>query len=400
MQNISNRPIPIPRSSHNGYEASSSEDNSSFSSEPRIPSSQEEEIHASSTNQCLSGSKRHRPNDGAEPQDSYASVEPDLILSSQTGIPQSAKRIRRSCDVSSATGLPTQQNPTTVPASSPPCEVANMINLSLQSRFPPEQEYAESRTKKQLNKELLLPRSQNLLQHQEDVSAERYAKNVNKMILICFHLRLQDDTLFLSCQILGRVLNSFRVQHARLEVLMLTIVHVAAKYTETYVPKIQDYIDVAAAGARVDKAQILRMEGVVLSALSFELGFPLSLQFALAWLDHLQLVHNANLVQHVKYILELCLVDVSIWAYHPSMVAASAVLLACSALGIQTPSLAWHWNYTYLSLDTCLRSLGLIIQRACGGEAAFHYVNLKYDRVQQQQQQQPIQHITSGRASN
>jgi len=210
-------------------------------------------------------------------------------------------------------------------------------------------EYEEDIVKTWVRKQMRLHTTSRILELQEAMTRDVYANAIRSIKRVCDVCKLNDDTLPLAAQIVARILAMFQVPESRFPYLTIAALHIAAKYCNTQAPHIQDYAYVL--GISIDTAKVIQMESVVLGALSYELGLPTAHTFAMAWIDHAGLTNHSDCVHMVQLLLQLCVVEVSMLDFSPSVIAASVVLTALSILNIKSVDIDWYWDVTQESRE-------------------------------------------------
>jgi hypothetical protein len=98
----------------------------------------------------------------------------------------------------------------------------------------------------------------------------------------------------------------------------------ASKYEEIYAPEIRDFVYMT--DNAYSKDQILAMERDILMNLSFELLAPSPYRFLERFI---KLSSSDDLILNFsKYIIELSLIEIGLYRWKPSHIAASAVYVA------------------------------------------------------------------------
>jgi G2/mitotic-specific cyclin-B, other len=96
---------------------------------------------------------------------------------------------------------------------------------------------------------------------------------------------------------------------------------IACKYEEIYPPELKDFVFIT--DRAYTKEDVLTMEFLILSSLSFELSFPTSFRFLERYMRILG--EDANVMMMSLFFMELSLVDVRMIEYPNSIIAAAAV---------------------------------------------------------------------------
>jgi G2/mitotic-specific cyclin-B, other len=96
---------------------------------------------------------------------------------------------------------------------------------------------------------------------------------------------------------------------------------IACKYEEIYPPELKDFVFIT--DRAYTKEDVLTMEFLILSSLSFELSFPTSFRFLERYMRILG--EDANVMMMSLFFMELSLVDVRMIEYPNSIIAAAAL---------------------------------------------------------------------------
>ncbi|KAF3834206.1 hypothetical protein F7725_025410 [Dissostichus mawsoni] len=159
----------------------------------------------------------------------------------------------------------------------------------------------------------------NYMQHYE-ITERMRAILVNWLVKVHSRFQLLQETLYLTVAILDRFLQVQPVSLSKLQLVGVTAMLLACKYEERYVPEVGDFTYIT--DGAVTKAQILKMEQLILRTLNFELGRPLPLHF----LRRASKVSNRDTL--AKYLMELTLLDYNMVHYWPSEIAAASLALS------------------------------------------------------------------------
>ena len=136
--------------------------------------------------------------------------------------------------------------------------------------------------------------------------------------------KLLPETLFLAVNIIDRFLSIKAVQFAKLQLVGVTAMFIAAKYEEVYAPSINQYVYMTDGGYTTE--EIMKAERVILSTLDFNLQYPNPLSF-LRRVSKADL-YDLNTRTMGKYLMEITLLDECFLKYTPSMIAAAAMYIS------------------------------------------------------------------------
>jgi G2/mitotic-specific cyclin-B, other len=96
---------------------------------------------------------------------------------------------------------------------------------------------------------------------------------------------------------------------------------IACKYEEIYPPELKDFVFIT--DRAYTKEDVLTMEFLILSSLSFELSFPTSFRFLERYMR--MLGEDPSVMMMSLFFMELSLVDVRMIEYPHSIIAAAAL---------------------------------------------------------------------------
>ncbi|OLL26700.1 G2/mitotic-specific cyclin cdc13 [Neolecta irregularis DAH-3] len=147
---------------------------------------------------------------------------------------------------------------------------------------------------------------------------------VDWLIEVHAKFRLLPETLFLAINIIDRFLSLRVVSLAKLQLVGITAMFIAAKYEEVLAPSIQSFVYMADNGYTDD--EILTAERYVLGVLDFNLSYPNPMNF----LRRNSKADNYDIQTRTvaKYFMEISCLDHRFLKYPPSMIAAAGMYLA------------------------------------------------------------------------
>lgn len=199
----------------------------------------------------------------------------------------------------------------------------------------------------------------NYMSQQCDINEKMRAILVDWLVEVHNKFKLMPETLYLTIHLIDRFLAEKTIARTKLQLVGVAAMFIASKYEEIYAPEVRDFVYIS------DKAytreEILKMEGLMLNALRFQLSFPTVYVFVkrygkVAGIDQGK---NTKAEAIVNMLVELSLQEYKMLKYLPSTIAASAVYLALK-LTNQVPwnaALQHHTRYTEASLKSCIQDL-------------------------------------------
>jgi len=152
---------------------------------------------------------------------------------------------------------------------------------------------------------------------------------VDWLVEVHLKFRLGSETLFLTINLIDRFLEKREVTRAKLQLVGVTCLLIAAKYEEIYPPELRELVYIC--DRAYSKEQILEMEEVVLKALNYGVTIPSAHAFLVRFLKAAHA--DKKMVQLACYILDGTLQSYKLLQFLPSQLAAAAVLIARSHSG-------------------------------------------------------------------
>lgn len=148
---------------------------------------------------------------------------------------------------------------------------------------------------------------------------------VDWMIEVQINYELSQETLFLSIDILSRYIRAKQVARTDLQLIGAVSLLIASKYEEIYPPEVNSFVYICA--NTYTREALLTAERNVLLALDYKLSSPLAWHF-LNWVGRRVRLNNEEL-HLAQFFLELTLQEREFTPFPRSLVAASAINLAC-----------------------------------------------------------------------
>ncbi|KAF9445675.1 hypothetical protein P691DRAFT_795336 [Macrolepiota fuliginosa MF-IS2] len=168
------------------------------------------------------------------------------------------------------------------------------------------------------------------------------------LIQVHVRFRLLPETLFLCVNLIDRFLSARVVSLAKLQLVGITCLFIAAKFEEVISPSVSHFL--LCADSTYTEAEILQAERYVLKTLDWNLSYPNPVHY-------LRRVSKADgydvkVRTLAKYLLEISALEWRLIAAPPSLMAAASIWLARLALGYEqwTPNLAHYSGYSESAL--------------------------------------------------
>ncbi|CAE6441047.1 unnamed protein product [Rhizoctonia solani] len=161
------------------------------------------------------------------------------------------------------------------------------------------------------------------------------------LIQVHERFRLLPETLFIAVNLIDRFLSTRVVSLAKLQLVGITSLFVAAKYEEIMVPTLQDFLRVTDSSYSGD--EILTAEKYLLRTLGWDLSYPNPMGF-LRRANKAE-DYDADTRTLAKFLIEISVVEERLLKYTPSMLAAAGLWLA--RLILDKPE--WNANLEHYS---------------------------------------------------
>ena len=151
------------------------------------------------------------------------------------------------------------------------------------------------------------------------------------LIQVHVRFRLLPETLFLCVNIIDRFLSARVVSLAKLQLVGITCMFIAAKFEEIVAPSVTHFQ--MCADSSYTETEILQAERYVLKTLDWNLSYPNPVHFLrrVSKADE----YNVKVRTLAKYLLEIGCLEWRLLAAPPSLMAAAAIWLARLALGME-----------------------------------------------------------------
>lgn len=160
-----------------------------------------------------------------------------------------------------------------------------------------------------------------------DINEKMRAILVDWLVEIHMKFKLCSETLYLCVNIIDMYCSLEQVLRTKLQLIGVTSLFLACKHEEIYPPEVRDCVYIT--DRAYDRQEVLDMEQTILRALDWRLYRPTSFPF----LDRFLSLTKASPMtrQAATYYLERTLQEHELLTFRPSMVCASAVILALNS---------------------------------------------------------------------
>ncbi|KAI1887295.1 hypothetical protein AGOR_G00188820 [Albula goreensis] len=194
------------------------------------------------------------------------------------------------------------------------------------------------------------------MKKQPDITNSMRAILVDWLVEVGEEYKLQNETLYLAVNYIDRFLSAMSVLRGKLQLVGTAAMLLASKFEEIYPPEVAEFVYIT--DDTYTKKQVLRMEHLILSVLSFDLAAPTVLQFLTQYFLHQPVSPKVESLS--MFLGELSLIDAeSFLKYLPSVTAAAAFVLANHTItGVSmSRSLAEVMEYSLEDLMPCIVDL-------------------------------------------
>ena len=169
----------------------------------------------------------------------------------------------------------------------------------------------------------------NYMEMQKDLAWKMRGILTDWLIQVHSRFRLLPETLFLCVNIIDRFLSQRVVSLAKLQLVGITCMFLAAKVEEVVAPSAANFL--YCADSSYTEVEILQAERYVLKTLEWNMSYPNPIHFLrrVSKADE----YNVQVRTIAKYLLEIQCLEWRLIAAPPSLLAASAIWLARLILG-------------------------------------------------------------------
>lgn len=171
----------------------------------------------------------------------------------------------------------------------------------------------------------------NYMESQKELAWKMRGILTDWLIQVHVRFRLLPETLFLCVNIIDRFLSARVVSLAKLQLVGVTCLFIAAKFEEIVAPSVSHFL--ACADSSYTESEILQAERYVLKTLDWNLSYPNPVHFLrrVSKADD----YNVKVRTLAKYLLEIGVLEWRLIAAPPSLMAAASIWLARLALGME-----------------------------------------------------------------
>lgn len=194
------------------------------------------------------------------------------------------------------------------------------------------------------------------MRRQKDINHSMRSILIDWLVEVSEEYKLDTETLYLSVSYLDRFLSHMAVVRNKLQLVGTAAMYIASKYEEIYPPDVGEFVFLT--DDSYTKAQVLRMEQVILKILSFDLCTPTAYVFINTYAVMCEMPERLKYL--TLYISELSLMEGDTYLqYLPSIMSSASLALARHILGMEmwTPQLEEITTYKVEDLKTVVLQL-------------------------------------------
>ena len=159
---------------------------------------------------------------------------------------------------------------------------------------------------------------------QKDINSKMRAILIDWLVEVHMKFRLVPETLYLCVNIIDRYCAMVQVKRTKLQLVGVTALLLACKYEEIYPPEVRDCVYIT--DRAYTSTEVLDMEQDIVHKLGFKMSVPTAYPFLQRFFT---VVKASKLVQHASaYYTERTLQEHDMLKYRPSVICASAIILA------------------------------------------------------------------------
>lgn len=150
------------------------------------------------------------------------------------------------------------------------------------------------------------------------------------MIDVHRKFRLRPETLFVGVHLLDRFMSLQKVRRSHLHIVGVACLLISTKYEEIYPPDLQHLLKVSE--FKFTRAEVVRIEEVILKTLEFDVTAPSAYRFLERFRRMSTLAAEDEVFFFAQYLMETTLLDVSLYQFRPSEIAAACLIISAKHL--------------------------------------------------------------------
>ncbi|KAI4376159.1 hypothetical protein MLD38_013949 [Melastoma candidum] len=195
-----------------------------------------------------------------------------------------------------------------------------------------------------------------------DISPGMRSILIDWLVEVSEEYKLVPDTLYLTVNLIDRFLSQNYIKKQSLQLLGITCMLIASKYEEICAPRVDEFCFIT--DNTYTREEVLKQESQVLNHFHFQLSFPSTKSFLRRFIQAAQASSEFPSLEMeflANYLAELTLIEYSFLKFLPSVIAASAVLLARWTLNQSdnpwNPTLEHYTSYKVEELKTVVLAI-------------------------------------------
>lgn len=215
--------------------------------------------------------------------------------------------------------------------------------------------------------------AKNYLADQPNITEKMRSILIDWLVEVHLKFKMVPETLFLTVNLIDRYLTFKQVRRSKLQLVGVAALSLASKYEEIYPPQVKDLVYIT--DRAYNKQEILEMETDIANTLEYQLTVPTIHSFLCR---ALKAAHaDRTMVQLACYLAERSLQEFSMVKFLPSVIAATAVLIARKTLKRHSwsPTLLLYTKYDEDDLALCAADMQVYLADTSIQQQA---VNKKY----------------------
>ncbi|KAM7358088.1 cyclin A isoform 1-T3 [Cochliomyia hominivorax] len=163
------------------------------------------------------------------------------------------------------------------------------------------------------------------MRRQTDINYSMRTILIDWLVEVSEEYNLDTETLYLSVCYIDRFLSHMSVVRNKLQLVGTAAMYIASKYEEIYPPDVAEFVFIT--DDTYNKAQVLRMEQIILKILAFDLCTPTAYVFINTYSVLVDIPDKVKFL--TLYIAELSLLEADPYLrFYPSMISAASLALA------------------------------------------------------------------------
>ncbi|CAK4131538.1 unnamed protein product [Aphanomyces euteiches] len=207
--------------------------------------------------------------------------------------------------------------------------------------------------------------SPNYMLDQVDINTKMRSILIDWLVDVHYKYSLLEQTLHIAVSLIDRHLEkNLTLPRARLQLVGITALFIAAKYEEIYPPEAKDFVKITDNAYTLQ--ELFQMEEELLRSIGYRVTVPTSYQFMNRFLKATK-TKDQKIQLYANYLVDRSLQEYKLLRYPPSMIAASGVYLARALMEqhpIWSPTAEYHSTYSTAAMRPCVKEMHEMIVTA------------------------------------